>query len=165
MDTIELNLKYSRQQIIKAYEFHYRSILHPKRDLTIALILLIAGLYFQGTEKFNYLWVSVIIISILFFGLQFFAFFIVPPIVYKRDEKLRENYFLKFTDEAILFKIKGVESEIKWNFYNKFQENDEFILLYYGKNSFTILPKNEFNSKDDLSAFLKTLKEKYPNNK
>lgn len=160
MNSIDLNFKFSKQQIIKAYQFHYEAILNPKRDATIALILLIVGIYLQISQGFNYLWASLIALPILFLGMLCFAFYLIPHIVYKRHSKYREEYHLRLTDERLYFKTKSIDSEIKWSLYTKIRENDHFLLLYYGKDSFTVIPKNAFKNKEDLMTAILFLKER-----
>jgi len=162
MENISLHFKYSKKQILKAYQFHYSTIFHPKRDITIAIFLLIIGVYFIQINGFNYILASLIVISILFLGLQLLSFYVIPHVIFISHSKYREECHLILKDEGILYKTKEIDSEIKWSFYNRILENDDFILLYYEKNSFTILPKAEFYSDIDLRELKKTLLEKIP---
>jgi len=140
-------------------------VLSPKRDAIIAFLLLLTGitfLFFQGT---HFIWIAVIVLSIILLLFLFFAYFIVGNMMYDRDPKYKNTIHLKLSEREMHFKTVGIDSEIDWSTYTKLLENDEFILLYYGRTAFTILPKSDFPNKADLEEFVKWMKEKIIYNK
>ncbi len=162
MQNIDLNYNYSKQQIRRAYQFHYNSIFHPKRDTIIALVSLGIAIYFQNKNGLSYLWTTAIVISILFMTLLGYVCYLLPYIIYQLNNKFKEEYHLTLTNESLFFKTNTIDSEIKWSLYTNVKENKDFVFLYYGKHSFTIIPKKEFNCKADLAAFIKLIEEKIP---
>ena len=47
----------------------------------------------------------------------------------------------------------GIDSRITWSFYNRAVTSPDYYLLYYGGNSFTVIPRRAFHSEDDLNSF------------
>ena len=70
------------------------------------------------------------------------ALYFVPAMAYRRDEKLRRPYHLKFTDDGIVFRTDNIDSRLGWEIYNSVLVDRYSYLLYHGKAQFTIVPKH-----------------------
>jgi hypothetical protein len=162
MENINLKFQYTEAEYTAAMRLHYSNILSLKRDLILALIMLVLGIIDLSVFGYSLLWVLVVALSLFFLFMLLFANFFIPSIVFKREMKLKDEYELEFTDAGINFHTVNLKSQLQWKIYNKVIENDNFFLLYWGKYTFTVIPKRAFQHEAELESFKNLLMEKIP---
>jgi hypothetical protein len=79
---------------------------------------------------------------------------------FRRNPKFRDEYRMTFSDEGILFRSKGVESRLDWDFYSDVRETPEFYFLVYGEDMFSLIPKRAFRGRRQESEFRGLLRRK-----
>jgi hypothetical protein len=108
-----------------------------------------AGIIFLG--------LSIIFASVLIAGLV-----VVPPIVFRRTPKLRDEYFLSFSPNGVQFRTTQIDSQLQWGMYSRALIDAYSYLLYYGPRSYTIIPKRIFQNSEQQAAFEQLLTQKIP---
>jgi hypothetical protein len=88
------------------------------------------------------------------------AFLIIPPLMYHRNAKLKSHYYLGFSENIIDFKTDKIDSQLQWSLYEKALANKNTYLLYYGNDTFTIIPKRVFPSAEILQEFESLMRSK-----
>jgi hypothetical protein len=81
------------------------------------------------------------------------ALFVLPHAAYRKTEKFKQPYHLQFSEDAIEFSTQGLESRLEWQLYGRVLIDRYSYLLYYGKDSFTIVPKRVFADPDAKQTF------------
>jgi hypothetical protein len=158
MNFVSLQFRYSKEEYVAAVREYYHSF-HSKMSALICLGLITIGLAALFLSEDAY--ISSFLISVGVFGLLIFClnYFIGPQRVYDRNPKLWEEYALEFSDAGVLFKSKDIDSVLQWSLYHGVRETDRFYYLIYGKDSFTLVPKRVFTSREQEYAFRSLVKE------
>jgi YcxB-like protein len=101
-------------------------------------------------------------VAVLFALLLLSAFTVIPVLAFRREPKFRDEYSLTFSPSGIHFRTSKINSDIQWALYSWALIDAQSYVLYYGKESFTIVPKRVFDSSSQRDAFEKLLAEKIP---
>jgi hypothetical protein len=88
-----------------------------------------------------------LVVGLVLLAFNYVAHFVTPRRQYQLNPKFREPYKLDFSEGGIRFRSKGAYSRIEWGFYSKAWENEEFYLLFYGKDMFSVIPKRAFRDR------------------
>lgn len=67
---------------------------------------------------------------------------------------------LTISEDKLIYEIKNIKSELKWEMYKGFAETPLSILLFYNKSQYAVIPKNAFEG-CTLDEFLNLLKRKF----
>ena len=153
MENIFITFQYTPEEYSEAMRLHYENILNLKRDFYIGGGLFLLGIADLALFGYSMLWAMVVGLSVFFLLMLIFAYFVVPNLVFKRDNKLHDKYTLEFADEGINFKTVNLNSRLEWKIYNKVVEGEKFFLLYWGKYTFTVIPKRAFANESDQQKF------------
>ncbi|MGI8788109.1 MAG: YcxB family protein [Pyrinomonadaceae bacterium] len=92
--------------------------------------------------------------------INFVAYFVAPHLRFRREPKLHDEYFLKFSEDGIVFKTADIDSNLQWSLYDKVWETEKFYFLFYGRNTFTLIPKRAFESREQKAVFKSMLRRK-----
>ena len=86
-------------------------------------------------------------------GLPSTAFTVIPPLIFRREPKLREDYSLNFSPEGIHFRTAHIDSQLEWSMYSRALIDAHSYVLYYGSLQFSVIPKRVFQSVEQMQAF------------
>ena len=129
-----------------------------KIDKIFEILLIVLGIYMISMK--NYILGGIFII----FGVIFFTGLserLVTKIYFTKYLKKRGLQELVFSDEKIIYTVKGIKSEMKWDFYKGFMETPNTILLLYNEGKhYAVLPKESF-TRNSLEEFQKLLEQKF----
>lgn len=158
-EPIELSFRYSAADVSRAMRSHYASRLHPRRDIIIVLVCLIVAvalwrMALHGFALFLF-GAAAVFLLILAAALVF-----VPLAAFQLQPKFRDKYALTFTAQGIHFRTEHIDSQIEWDLYTRAKIDPNSYLLYYGPESFTIIPKRVFAGPEQLKAFEELISQK-----
>jgi hypothetical protein len=88
------------------------------------------------------------------------ALFVIPHLAYRKRDKLKQPYHLQFSEEAIEFSTRSIESRLQWHLYGRVIIDRHSYLLYHGKDEFTIVPQRVFVNPEDRQTFERLLDRK-----
>jgi YcxB-like protein len=89
-------------------------------------------------------------------------FFAGPKRRFRRDEKLRQDFEIEFSDEGILYSASDFASRMSWSFYSRAVETDAVYLLVRGTIQMTVIPKRVFTSAAQEASFRSLLARHLP---
>lgn len=162
MELEKFTFSYSRKEIIEAFQLHYKKIYRVKPDVIISILLIILGTLFWYIYGYEIIWFVLILCAVILLLIISFAYFLIPRLVYDRGTKYKDTVNLFFSSDKIDFSTENVASQLAWSLYKKVIEDENFYLLYYGKNLFTIIPKRIFRNEEEKDNFNQILQEKLP---
>ena len=81
------------------------------------------------------------------------AFMVIPPLIFRREPKFRDDYSLTFSPEGIHFRTALFDSQLQWSMYSRALVDAHSYVLYYGSRQFTVIPKRVFQSAEQQQAF------------
>ncbi|MEM6255161.1 MAG: YcxB family protein [Cyanobacteria bacterium P01_D01_bin.156] len=146
---VSATFTYQRDEYIRAVRYHYKTILHLRRDTIAAVASIILGLYLVAIAQISWLGWLVLCMGLVLLAMMGYALFLLPIIIYRGQPKLKDSYSLRFSEEGIDFKTQQIDSTLQWSLYHTWRLTPEFYILYYGKREFTIIPRRVFSPTDD----------------
>ena len=152
-DVVHLSFRYEEVDYVRALRAHYKTRLHLRLDLVIVLLLIGAGLYLWSSPNLHWSGVVALGLAGFFVLLLGTAFFIIPPIAFRREPRFRDDYSLEFSAEGIHFRTAHIDSQLSWSLYSKALVDAHSFILYYGTNSFTLIPRRVFQSVEQRQMF------------
>ena len=141
---------------------HYASHLRPRLDIVLAVGLAALGVYFWRSPSSH--WFGVLAVSASsFLGLILVAaFLLIPPLAFRHQPKFRDQYSLTFSPEGIHFQTAHIDSKLEWSIYSRVVVDAHSYVLYWGSQTFTIVPKRVFQNAEQQGAFEQLLVEHIP---
>jgi hypothetical protein len=128
---------------------HYADRLRLWLDISVVVVVGMVGIWLWPSLSGKlFLGVSASFILILVA-----AFVVIPPLAFRREPKFRDEYSLTFSSEGIHFGTAHIDSNLAWNLYSRALVDAHSYLLYYGSQTFTVIPKRVFQSADQQAAF------------
>lgn len=147
--TLELNFEYTEKEMVKAR----RNWLFLSKTITKAQLFIMGllGLFVivedvLGWENALLIWLGALWGVLMLMYL--FIYFVHPIYVYRKTEKYQHPYKLILTEKEIVFETQGISSQMTWDIYDKYLENEEFLYLMQGKHYFTLIPKRVLDSEE-----------------
>jgi hypothetical protein len=152
----------TERDYVWAMRAHYASRLRLWLDIPAIVVAGIAGCYLWHSP--NQHWLNIVLIgaSGLLSLMLVVAFFVIPPLAFRREPKFRDEYSLTFSQESIHFKTEHVDSVIQWSMYSRALIDAHSYVLYYGTGSITVIPKRAFQDVDQQKAFEQLLVQHVP---
>ncbi|MFY9562069.1 MAG: YcxB family protein [Terriglobales bacterium] len=97
--------------------------------------------------------VAAVGVAVAFGLILLFVFFIIPPLAFRHQPKFRDDYSLTFSPEGIHFHTAHIDSRLEWKIYSRVLADAHCYILYWGSQTFTIIPKRVFQSAEQQKAF------------
>jgi YcxB-like protein len=158
--TVGLTFRYLESDIVRAMRTHYASRLRLKMDIVVIIAAGALGVYFWRSTDSPWFGASLIILSAVLALMLVAAFGVIPHVAFRRQSKYHDEYSLTFTPEAIHFKTSHIDSELQWGLYNRALIDAHSIILYYGSDQFTVIPKRVFENAEQQAEFQRLISEK-----
>jgi hypothetical protein len=155
--TVNLSFRYSESDYVRAMRAHYASRLRLRLDLVGAIVLSALGAYTWQSPDLHWLGVTCVTVSAVFVLMLIAAFTVIPPLVFRREPKFRDDYSLTFSQEGIHFSTAHVDSQLQWCLYSRALVDAHSYVLYYGSRQFTVIPKRVFQSAEQQQIFERLL--------
>lgn len=157
MTPIVLSFRYRKEDVVRAMRAHYSSVMRPRLDGALAILLLAVGIYCCWIPNLKWFAIFSLAASGTFLMMLVAAFGVIPHLLFSREPKYRDDYSLTFSDEGIHFHTVHIDSQLEWNLYSRALVDRSSYLLYYGSRAFSIIPKRVFQSREHLTEFDKLL--------
>ena len=160
--TIDLVFRYSERDFIRAMRAHYSSRLRLTLDIIVIVSLASWGVYDLQSPHPDWFGKFSLVVSAVFALMLIAVFFVIPPLMFRRESKFRDEYSLTFNPDGIHFRTVHLDSNLQWEMYSRALVDHQSFLLYYGAAAFTIVPKRVFKSPEQMRAFEELLANKMP---
>ena len=155
---ITLSFRYSESDYVRALRAHYHSRLHVRLDLAVSFVVGALGIYLWP----SFWGVACVALAVLLVLMLIAAFFVIPPLAFRREPKFRDDYSLTFSSEGIHFRTAHIDSQLQWSMYSRALIDSHSYVLYYGSNHFTAIPRRVFRSPDEQRQFEEMLAQYVP---
>jgi hypothetical protein len=138
---------------VRAMRAHYITHLRLRLDAVVIAGLAGVGFYLWPSPKLH--WVSLVcfVVAIAFGLMLIAAFTIIPPLAFRREPTLQDDYSLTFSPEGIHFRTGHIDSQLQWSLYSRALIDAHCYVLYYGSSQFTVIPKRVFQSAEQQQVF------------
>ncbi len=149
---MKITFRYAPEEYKRAVWLHHRQRLRPKLDVVTALLGLGLGIWLVSKNQ-ELLGGALILLAFFLGFILIWARYILPSIVFAREPKLRDEYQLEFTDRGVSFKTSSIDSKLEWSLYTRAIFSAEHYLLYYGSQSFSVIPRRVFATDHEREDF------------
>ncbi len=153
MDQVKLRFYYSEKDVVGGYRLHFKKTLRLPLTLLISVLSLALGIFYLSLDQALRVGYLLIIMPTVLLGIVGFVLFLFPRFLYRRDSRYNELYTIFFNEDGITFYKEGGESNFDWPVYSRACEDKNRYILYFGRNSFTIIPKHVFPSAESERNF------------
>lgn len=160
--TVTLSFRYLEGDYVRALRAHYTSRLRLRLDIAVAAVLAGIGSYLWRSADLHWLGLTCIVLAGLFAVTLIAAFTVIPPLVFRREPKFRDDYALTFSPDGIHFRTAHIDSHLGWSMYSRALVDAHSYLLCYGSRQFTVIPKRVFQRSEEQEAFERLLTEHIP---
>ena len=157
-ETVELAFTYTEDEYIEAARLFFSRAYDEKFQLYLGLAVLAGGLLIGWLAGDVYVTATVLVVGLLVLARRWYVDTMLPRSYFRNNPKFLDPYQLTFSDEGMVFRSKGVESKIGWDFYTGVWETGDFYFLVYGKDLFSLIPKRVFRGPRQEAAFRELLR-------
>src|SRR6266567_2843432 len=88
-------------------------------DLVVLAVAFVAGVYLWQSPSSRWLSISVLSVSGIFGLILIAAFVVIPPLVFRREPKFKDEYSLAFGEQGIHFSTAHIDSQLQWSLYSR----------------------------------------------
>jgi len=162
MEPVRLTFRYTERDFVRAYRLHFRHKLRLKTDIAVVTAVTLFGGFLWNSSGVRDYAIVMFCCSAILVGLLFTAFVIVPPRLYQREPKHRDEYSLVFASDRIQFHTIHIDSNIEWELYTHAIVDANSYNLYYGSSSLSIIPTRVFESSEQRNSFDQLISQKIP---
>jgi hypothetical protein len=156
-EPITLTFIHREKEYVTATRLIYARVYHTRFLMIVSSIVLALGLFLISTNADFIMGSVAIVVGLVLLVFNLYAYFVTPRQYFRQNVKFQEEYSLRFSEEGLLFRSKGLESKLEWSFYSKVWETRQFYFLCYDKDLFTLIPKRVFTSAEQQRAFRELL--------
>jgi YcxB-like protein len=155
---MRLKISYRKPQVLQALRYHFIS----RREIKLMMILvnvfalLAAALfYFKLITPLPFLMSSVLWISMMA------AFWIwLPWMIYRKSRTFKDTFFVNLDENHFIIETENANKIWAWREFSSMIETPGFFHLYFDSRSFFLIPKDVFESTDDIHDARKIMREK-----
>jgi len=155
---MRLKISYRKPQVLQALRYHFIS----RREIKLMMILvnvfalLAAGLfYFKMITPLPFLMSSVLWISMMA------AFWLwLPWMIYRKSRTFKDTFFVNLDENHLTIETEKTNKIWAWREFSSMIETPGFFHLYFDSRSFFLIPKDVFESSDDIHDARKIMREK-----
>jgi hypothetical protein len=151
-----IHFSYDKGQVMQALRYHFIS--RPEIRIMIILVNVFAlgSLLLYAFKKITPL--AFLVGSLLWVVLMISFWFILPMMVYSRNETFKHQFSMSFEQEGFLLKHERGSRSWRWNALSHFIESPHFFHLYFDSRSFFLVPKSGMRDKDEVYELRQLLK-------
>jgi signal transduction histidine kinase len=153
-----IHFAYDKRQVLQALRYHFIS--RPEIRIMIILVNVFAmgSLLLYALSKITPL--AFLTGSVLWMVLMISFWFILPMLVYKRNETFLHEFSMHFEQDGFSLQHERGSRSWPWSALSSFLESPHFFHLYFDKRSFFLVPKSGCRDKDEIYELRQLLKEK-----
>src|ERR1700680_172787 len=118
-ETVNLSFRYSKSDYVRALRAHFSSRLRVRFDIAAAIVVALFGAYEWRSPDYHWFGVVSVGASVVLVLVLLAAFVVVPPLIFRSEPKLRDDYSLTFSQDGIHFRTAHIDSQLKWSLYSR----------------------------------------------
>ena len=153
-----VHFAYDKKQVIHGLRYHF--LTRPEIKMLIIFVNVFAILsavlaIFRVIQP-----ISFMIFSVLWLILMLVIWRILPSSIYKRSQTFKDEFSMSITEDNVELQSERGSQVWPWDRFSNFVESPYFFHLYFSTRAFFIIPKDSFESLEDLQAARKLFKTK-----
>ena len=141
-------IRYERKAVIQALRYHFLS----RREIRLMIILV--NVFALASAVLFYMHkilpLAFLLGSFLWFTLMLVFWWVLPLLVYRRNETFQDHFTMEFFDDGFRLGNERGERFFSWKKLSSFTETPEFLYFYFDPRSFFLVPKGGFPDSDAL---------------
>lgn len=158
-----IHFGYEKGQVVQALRYHFISRPEIRIMIILVNVFAIASLVLYALHKITPL--AFLVGSLLWIVLMISFWFILPMLVYRRNETFRHDFSMRFGEEGFSLDHERGSRSWAWGSLSKFLESPHFFHLYFDSRTFFLVPKSGCKDSDEIFELRKILKENIKNKK
>jgi signal transduction histidine kinase len=151
-----ISFAYDKKQVLQALRYHFISRPEIKTMLIVVNVFALISITLYAMQKITA--TAFLVSSGLWIVLMISFWFILPGVVYKRNETFRHGFTMHFDEDDFTLAHENGQRKWPWKALNTFLESPHFFHLYFDSRSFFLVPKS--GCKDKVFELRQLLKEK-----
>jgi hypothetical protein len=161
---VNISFRCTELDYVRGQRAHLALHIDIGKDIVALPLIGIFGAFFWHIKSSPLHWIGAALIGLSVLGAVYLCtiFLILPPLSFRRELKAREDVVFTFTPESIHFKSKDVDSQLQWSTFSKALIDSHSYLLYFGKNTFALIPKRVLQDEERQKAFEQLLSRQIP---
>ncbi|GAA4318433.1 YcxB family protein [Flaviaesturariibacter amylovorans] len=155
---MNIHFSYDKKAVLQALRFHFLSL----REIRLMIIVvnvfaLLSAVLFYMKKIYP---LAFLLGSFLWFSLMIVFWFLMPALVYRRNDTFKDHFDMNFNDEGFSLGNERGTRRYDWTRLSKFMETPAFFYFYFDPRTFFIIPKSAFTGTDDVHSLRQLLREK-----
>lgn len=154
-----IHFNYNKKQVLEGLRSHFFG--RPEIRLLFILINIFAILsavlyYFKQIQALSFL-----VFSLLWFLWWLTIRFFLPLSIYRRSNTFKDDFILSLDEaDGILLETEKGAQQWAWRDFSSFKETVHFFHLYFDSRSFFMIPKDSFDSLEEVQEARRIIKAK-----
>lgn len=153
-----IHFKYEKSQVVQALRYHFISRPEIKTMIIIVNAFAILSITLYALQKITPF--AFLIGTTLWLVLMISFWFILPFLVYKRNETFKHSFSMSFDENDFSLIHQHGRKSWPWKSLSKFIESPHFFHLYFDPRSFLLVPKSGLKDSDEVQELRHILKDK-----
>lgn len=153
-----IHFGYDKRQVLQALRYHFISRPEIKTMLIVVNVFALLSITLYAFHIITPL--AFLVGSGLWIALMISFWFIMPAMVYKRNETFLHSFTMHFESESFTLAHERGSKSWPWDSLSTFIESPNFFHLYFDSRSFFLVPKSGCQGKDEVFELRQILKEK-----
>jgi len=153
-----INFSYDKKSVLQALRYHFLS--RPE----IRIMIIVVNVFAMASALLFYLKkilpFAFLMGSLLWFLLMLVFWFIMPMLVYRRNETFQDHFTMVFEQDGFTLGNERGSRPFSWKKLSKFMETPAFFYLYFDPRSFFLVPKGSLRDSDQVQELRHLLQEK-----
>ncbi|HKP31265.1 MAG TPA: YcxB family protein [Chitinophagaceae bacterium] len=153
-----VHIEYNKKQVIHGLRYHF--LTRPEIKMLIIFVNVFAILsailaLFKVIQPLSFM-----VFSVLWLVLMLVIWRILPSSIYRRSQTFKDEFSMNIGEDQVeLFNDRG-RQVWPWERFSNFVESPYFFHLYFSSRAFFIIPKDSFESLEDLQEARRLFKSK-----
>ncbi|TCZ74874.1 YcxB family protein [Flaviaesturariibacter aridisoli] len=154
---MKIPIQYERKAVIQALRYHFLS----RREIRLMIILV--NVFALASAVLFYMHkilpLAFLLGSFLWFSLMLVFWWVLPLLVYRRNETFQDHFTMEFFDDGFRLGNERGERFFPWKRLSTYTETPGFLYFYFDPRSFFLVPTKGFATADDLQEIRMLLRQ------
>jgi hypothetical protein len=152
-----IHFGYEKKQVIQALRYHFISRPEIKTMLIVVNVFALISMILYALHKITPL--AFVVSSTLWIVLMISFWFIMPGLVYRRNETFRHDFTMHFDARNFTLAHERGSRSWDWAALATFIESPHFFHLYFDSRSFLLVPKSGCKDETEVSELRSILRD------
>ena len=152
MNPIEIHYTLTLSEFMAACSAHWKATRQSTLSQMIAGIVGV-GVGIAVMNFIRWLAIALVIVGVLIWSVSWLRWILYRR-AFRESKKYTENIHAVFSHDGIHIDSAAGTSDLKWEFYSKYLDSRDFVLLYMTRQQFSVIPKSAFADEHETKRFV-----------